>query len=107
MEGDHKGLVIAYADLDAKFILDSVNFKVSKSGQDRVRSDRQKNVHAYVMGRYKNVSPSEYKLADSVSSQQVYYNPYLYESFVYVDSKECIGPDITQAIFADGKISVL
>jgi len=106
LEGDHKGLVIAYVGLDEKFILNSVSFKVMKSGQDRVRSECQKNVHAYVVGRYQDVLWRHYELFDSVGSE-VYYSPYVCDSFIYVDSGECVGIEITQARFSNGKILVL
>jgi hypothetical protein len=106
LEGDHKGLVIAYVGLDEKFSLNSASFKVMKSGQERVRSERQKNVHAYVVGRYQDVLWRDYSLFDSVGSE-VYYNPYVCDSFIYVDSGECVGVDITQVRFSNGKILVL
>jgi len=107
MEGDHKGLVIAYVGLDQKFILNSVSFKVMKSGQGKVRSECQKNAHAYVVGRYHDVLWKDYELFDSVGSE-VYYNPYVCDEFVYVNTGEYLyGGDSTQARFSNGKILVL
>ncbi|WP_051317060.1 hypothetical protein [Ectobacillus panaciterrae] len=66
-------------------VLSNVEFKISKAGQERVRRDKQKNVHAYVVGNYVGhqvVNIENYKL--------VYYNPYVTDTFVTVDNNNPI-----------------
>jgi hypothetical protein len=74
--------LVAYKDT---LILSDVEFKVYKSGQERVRRDKQKNVHAYVIGNYvgSQVEDSEFDIL-------VYYNPYLTDTFITLDSKNPI-----------------
>jgi hypothetical protein len=67
------GLVDQYAN---KVILENVNFKVSKTGQSRVRKEKRKNVHAFVICQNYTTFVDEPKLGD-----QVYYNPYKMETF--------------------------
>lgn len=70
--------LIAHRDT---LVLSNVEFKVSKAGQERVRREKQKHVHAYVVGNYVDQpinSITHYKL--------VYYNPYVTDTFVIVDN---------------------
>ena len=73
--GKSGGPVIGY---DTSIYLEDVTFKVQKGGQDRVRKEMRKNVHAGVVG----------KIVDSGSNYNtegwtlVTYNPYQHDSFV-------------------------
>ncbi|WP_052712074.1 hypothetical protein [Domibacillus indicus] len=62
-------------------VLANVEFKVSRAGQAQVRREKQKNVHAYVIGDYagqEGGSLEHYEL--------VYYNPYTTETFVTLEN---------------------
>lgn len=73
LEGVFKGRVIAHTD---SIVLSNVTFKVSKAGRERVLREKRKNVHAGVVGTIEEDCPS------FVATQQVRYNPYLFETFV-------------------------
>lgn len=64
-------------------ILKNCELKVSKAGRVRVLKEKRKNVHAGIQGE-KMPIPSRW----SMPWRRVEYNPYLYESFVYSDTKE-------------------
>ena len=66
---------------------DSVHIKnaklvVRKSGREKVLREKRKNVHAFVRGTIESCS--------SWHTEQIAYNPYKYDSFVLVESKEPI-----------------
>ena len=84
LEGGNKNKVIAHA----RYIeLSDVTPKVSQSGRQRVIKEGCKNVHAGLVGNLK--FDGDYIPFDDYSAtrKQVTYNPYLYESFVYVDDE--------------------
>jgi hypothetical protein len=60
--------------------LTNVSFKVYENGRQKVLKEKQKNVHAFVLG----------ELSESVGeyTHNVTYNPYLYDSFVVRDTKQ-------------------
>lgn len=66
------GLVVAHSRTvrlrDAKFI-------VNEAGRQRVLRDKQKNVHAYVVGTFKGV-------LEEAQRHEAYYNPYEFGTFV-------------------------
>ena len=66
------GLVDQYAN---KIILENVNFKISKAGQLRVRKEKRKNVHAFVIGNIITDMPYNLKLVRAT------YNPYIDDGF--------------------------
>lgn len=70
------GLVDQYAN---KVILENVNFKVSKAGQSRVRKEKRKNVHAFVIGNIVTDLPDNIKLFRAT------YNPYRDNGFRLID----------------------
>ena len=78
------------------------DFVVSKAGQDRVRKEKRKNVHAYVVGMLAfttgKITDGEFGKADL---PVVTYNPYKYDSFVL----KANGLEVTSAdrvlIYAD------
>jgi hypothetical protein len=84
----YKSKVIMHADYVK---LGDVEFRVRKGGKDRVRSEKSKNVHAFVIGDLMDFC--EYPCDDiptPSSDMIVTYNPYKYDSFVYKSSGEPI-----------------
>lgn len=69
--------VVAHTDYVA---LSDCEFKVYESGRQRVLREKQKNVHAGIIGYYiQSELPTD-------SMSEVTYNPYLYDSFVLKDN---------------------
>ena len=84
----YDGKVIMYADYVK---LGDVEFRVRKGGKEKVRSEKSKNVHAFVIGRlldYCEYPCDELPVTDS--NRIVTYNPYKHDSFVYKQSEEPI-----------------
>jgi hypothetical protein len=82
----YKTKVVLHADYVK---LGDVEFRVRKGGREKVRMDKQKNVHAFVIGDL--IDYCEYpcpKLPEETSSKVVTYNPYKYDTFVYKDTEE-------------------
>jgi len=79
LEGERKGRVIAH---ETELWLANAKFKVSEAGRQRVLREQRKNVHAFVVGEI------GYATGEAMVFRQVTYNPYLYSSFVFKDSKE-------------------
>ena len=80
--------VIMYADYVK---LGDVEFRVRKGGKEKVRSEKSKNVHAFVIGKlldYCEYPCDELPVTDS--NRIVTYNPYKHDSFVYKQSEEPI-----------------
>lgn len=79
LEGVSKGRVVAYTD---EVQLTNVSFVVREGGRQRVLATKQKNVHAFVVGR----------LAEQVKveGERVTYNPYKYSTFVKADGEQPI-----------------
>jgi hypothetical protein len=69
--------------------LGDVEFRVRKGGKERVRSEKSKNVHAFVIGTLLEYCeyPCDY-IPNPPSDKIVTYNPYKYDSFVYKNSEE-------------------
>ena len=84
----YDGKVIMYADYVK---LGDVEFRVRKGGKEKVRSEKSKNVHAFVI--WKLLDYCEYpcdELPVTDSNRIVTYNPYKHDSFVYKQSEEPI-----------------
>ena len=84
----YDGKVIMYADYVK---LGDVEFRVRKGGKEKVRSEKSKNVHAFVIGKlldYCEYPCDELHVTDS--NRIVTYNPYKHDSFVYKQSEEPI-----------------
>jgi hypothetical protein len=82
----YKNKIILHADYVK---LGDVEFRVRKGGKERVRSEKQKNVHAFVIGNLMDYC--EYPCDDipnPPSDMIVTYNPYKYDSFVYKENEE-------------------
>jgi len=74
-------------------VLKDVTFKVYQAGRNRVLAEQTKNVHAFVVGDI--VNPSSYVIAE-----QVRYNPYQNESFVYTPNQYSKGPGLLEPIYS-------
>ena len=80
------GLVVLHADYVK---LEDVEFKVRPGGREKVRQEKSKNVHAFVIGNL--VDFCEYpcdEIPEEPTGDIVTYDPYKYDSFVYRDTKE-------------------
>ena len=95
------GLVIAHTDhialTDAKFV-------VRKAGQEKVRSEGKKNVHAFAVG---TIYPADmYAL---FNAKKVTYNPYKNDTFIFAKTGEPVVDVsvISLAMTPEGKPSVL
>jgi hypothetical protein len=65
-------------------LLENVKLKVSKAGQERVRREKKKYVHAGVEG-----TPAPIDLGTWADNWiKVYYNPYKTDTFIRVDNGE-------------------
>jgi hypothetical protein len=71
--------------------LGDVEFRVRTGGRNRVRSEKQKNVHAFVIGNL--LEYCEYpcdNIPNPPSNNIITYNPYKNETFVYKDGGQPI-----------------
>jgi hypothetical protein len=69
--------------------LDDVEFRVRSGGNEKVRKEKSKNVHAFVIGTL--LEYCEYpcdNIPNPTSDKIVTYDPYKHNSFVYNDSEE-------------------
>lgn len=81
-----KGKVILHADYVR---LRDVEFRVREGGKRKVRVEKNKNVHAFVIGELLDFSQYPCKnIPSEPNNKIVTYNPYKYDSFVYKDSEE-------------------
>ena len=70
------GLVVAHVD---SIILNNCSFKVSEKLRQKVIKDKQKNVHAYIVGYVEKINLIPY----IESKTLITYNPYKFKTFVY------------------------
>ncbi len=78
--------VIMYADYVK---LGDVEFRVRQGGKEKVRSEKSKNVRAFVIGKL--LDYCEYpcdEMPTSSSDKVVTYNPYKHDTFVFKDTEE-------------------
>lgn len=82
------GKLIMYADYVK---LTDVEFRVRMGGKERVRDEKRKNVHAFVIGDLVDFCnyPCE-NLTEPDSDNIITYNPYRNDSFIIKDSGEPI-----------------
>jgi hypothetical protein len=89
--------------------LGDAEFRVRPGGKDRVRKEKSKNVHAFVIGRL--LEYCEYPCEDlpvTNSNKIVTYNPYKFDTFVYKNSGEPIyGANEVDMINSTNKIFVV
>lgn len=82
----YENKVIIHADYVK---LGDVEFRVRLGGQERVKKEKSKNVHAFVIGTlldYCNYPCDDIPIPSS--NNVVTYNPYKHNSFVFKDSEE-------------------
>jgi hypothetical protein len=84
----YKNKVLTYSD---HIKLSNVEFKVNQKGKERVRTEKVKNVHAFVIGdlEYLSNTPCE-NLQYPVNNLIVTYNPYINDNFVIKNTNEPI-----------------
>lgn len=83
-----KGIVVLHADFVK---LGDVEFRVRQGGKEKVRTEKSKNVHAFVIGTL--VDFCEYpcdEIPKDPNKNIVTYDPYKYDSFVIKSTKEPI-----------------
>ena len=69
--------------------LGDVEFRVRKGGKEKVRSEKTKNVHAFVIGTLLEYCEYPcYNIPNPPLDKIVTYNPYKYDSFVYKNNEE-------------------
>jgi hypothetical protein len=80
------GIVVFHADY---LKLKDVEFRVRVGGKEKVRKEKSKNVHAFVIGILEDFCeyPCE-EMPEEPVGEIITYNPYLYDSFVYKKTKE-------------------
>ena len=69
--------------------LEDVEFRVRQGGKEKVRSEKSKNVHAFVIGKL--LDYCEYpcdEMPTPSSDKVVTYNPYKHDTFVFKDTEE-------------------
>ena len=89
LEGPKKGRVVAHSD---KVLLFDGTFKVSEAGRQRVLRERKKNVHAGVVGQWLGSLDDELTIDRIVyNGRPVTYNPYKYNTFVYLYGEHPVG----------------
>ena len=69
--------------------LGDVEFRVRQGGKEKVRSEKSKNVHAFVIGKL--LDYCEYpcdEMPTPSSDKVVTYNPYKHDTFVFKDTEE-------------------
>ena len=81
-----KGIVVFHADY---LKLKDVEFRVRVGGKEKVRKEKSKNVHAFVIGILEDFCeyPCE-EMPEEPVGEIITYNPYLYDSFVFRKTKE-------------------
>lgn len=82
----YKSKVVLHADYVK---LKNVEFRVRPTGKEKVRKEKSKNVHAFVIGTLEDycVYPCD-NIPEEESDKIVTYDPYKYDSFVYKSTEE-------------------
>ena len=82
----HNGKVIMYADYVK---LKDVEFRVRQGGKEKVRSEKRKNVHAFVIGELLEYFEYPCKnIPTSSSNNVITYDPYKYDTFVFKNTED-------------------
>lgn len=71
--------------------IENVIFKISKKGQNKVRKEKRKNVHAFITGTnfsYSNLT-IDY-IESNFKNNEIYYNPYTTDTFVFKHNNKII-----------------
>ncbi len=92
-----KGKVISHlAELELK----NVSFRVQPGGRLRAVAEQARNVHAFARGEI--VEESEID-SETPIGREITYNPFKYESFVYVDDESPVY-NVSRAYFVGKKV---
>lgn len=75
----HKGKVIAHV---TSIALDDVTWVVQPAGNEKVRREGKKNVHAFARGTVLDSTTYQYEWTPAKGWQEVTYNPYIDRHFV-------------------------
>lgn len=86
------GLVVAHVE---SIVLTSPAFKVSQAGRLRVIKEGKKNVHAFIVGYVESVNTC----VIAVGKRAITYNPYKYDSFVYVNGCHEVYPLASEKVY--------
>jgi len=80
------GIVVGHADFVK---LSDVEFRVREGGKEKVRFEKRKNVHAFVIGVLEDfcLFPCE-DIPEPSSNEIVTYNPYKHDTFVLKNNEE-------------------
>ena len=97
LEGECKGKVVAHR---RDVVLHKPVAKVSEAGRKRVLTERKKNVHAGLIGEWRDLNIL------MAEGDEITYNPYKYSSFVYKDD-ETPFTGASVALMSDRKVYVL
>ena len=68
--------------------LKDVEFRVRAGGREKVRAEKSKNVHAFVIGNIVDYSLPGEEIPTPTLPVEVTYNPYIYNNFVVKSSEE-------------------
>ena len=99
LEGENKGRVFLYAE---SLAIENAKFVVRKGGRDKVRREKQKNVHAFVRGSLSDKTNSKHRLPLPVT-----YNPYKNETFVNRNTGESVMQASLVHLHSDRKVTYL
>ena len=80
------------------------SFVVQEKGNQRVRLENRKNVHAFVRGVLLSTPPSSDSNPNETGMIEVTYNPYRYNTFVRKDTKEPVNHAPFVVLRADGTV---
>lgn len=103
----HKGHVCARGDI---FIMNDVEFRVSRASQDRARETKQKNVHAFaVADNFDQPELDGRQLQDLLntvdSMTEITYNPFRNRNFINSKTKKPV-KEANQAMAINGKLYI-
>ena len=81
----YNNLVVMHADMVK---LKNVEFRVRQGGKEKVRVEKSKNVHAFVIGELVDYCEYPCKNIEEPKGLVVTYNPYKFDSFVIKKTEE-------------------
>jgi hypothetical protein len=93
--------LIAYAD---SLFLTDIEMKIGKAGQLRARKERQKNIHAFIVGTFVE-SDHNKDLINCSNLKPVYYNPYETDTFINLENGDPVYKALS-GYLTDGKCFV-
>jgi hypothetical protein len=107
LSGEYAGRVVAHA---AYIQMTGVSFHVSASGQARARREKQRNVHAGIIGYVVAIGSYETRLPNDIDVNRyipssgtnlVTYNPWKYDTFVMKETGEPVHSATDVTIWSD------